>query len=138
MVVKLGHYFMHRLIQLSTHVHSLNHFVRLNASARADLGWWNSFLVEWNGRSLLGQQKPDIVVQSSASEKWSCRAVVRDWFQLMWDSSWRDANIALKELLAIVLAAAVWGNTWSGKIMLFECDNTTAASDMNSGSSHQD
>ena len=87
-VVKPGRSFLCRLIQLSTQVHLLNHFVRLNTNARADLGWWNAFLSDWNGRSflsLLGQQKPDIVVQSDASGNWGCGAVVletRNWFQL--------------------------------------------------------
>ena len=50
---------------------------------------------------------------------------------IRWD---RGTNIALKELLAIVLAAAIWSNM----MVLFKCENLAAVSDVNSGSSHND
>ena len=34
-----------------------------------------------------------------------------------------NENIATKELLPIVIAAAIWGKHWYGKIVLCRCDN---------------
>ena len=35
---------------------------------------------------------------------------------------WEPVTIAIKELLAVVLAAATWGPGWHGAHVLFRCD----------------
>ena len=45
-VVKPGR-FLRRLIDLSTTVSSLDHFIYLNLEARADISWWAQFLPDW-------------------------------------------------------------------------------------------
>ena len=44
------------------------------------------------------------------------------WFQVAW-SDLAGASIAVKELLPIIVAAAIWGHMWRGKIVLSDCDN---------------
>ncbi len=44
-------------------------------------------------------------------------------FQVMWPPSWSSVEISAKELVPVVLAAAVWGSTWSGHHVLFHVDN---------------
>ena len=47
-----------------------DHFIRLNAAARADILWLQTFIEEWNGISLMwvtNTQEPDIPVISDAS-----------------------------------------------------------------------
>ena len=41
----------------------------------------------------------------------------REWFQLKWAGQGRSSeqNITVKELLPIVIAAAIWGQAWGGK-----------------------
>eukprot|EP00731_Ephydatia_muelleri_P017680 Em0010g778a len=48
-VVPAGRLFLCRLIDLSTTVRKLHHHISLNAEARADIRWWDSFLPSWNG-----------------------------------------------------------------------------------------
>eukprot|EP00731_Ephydatia_muelleri_P014011 Em0007g1321a len=48
-VVPAGRLFLRRLIDLSTTVRKLHHHISLNAEARADIRWWDSFLPSWNG-----------------------------------------------------------------------------------------
>ena len=45
------------------------------------------------------------------------------WFNHMWPSCWSVKDIAVKELLSIVLAAAMWGPCWAGRHILFHTDN---------------
>ena len=45
------------------------------------------------------------------------------WFQLRWPPSWADINIAAKELLPIVAAAAIWGKAWNGTVIQVHSDN---------------
>ena len=48
-VVPAGTLFLCHLIDHSTTVRKLHHDVSLNAEARADISWWDSFLPSWNG-----------------------------------------------------------------------------------------
>ena len=59
----------------------------------------------------------------------------RKWFQLQWPPEWLSIDIAVKELLAIVLAAATWGHHWRGLLVLFVSDNSSAVYNINSGTS---
>lgn len=40
-----------------------------------------------------------------------------------------------KELVPIIIAAAVWGRKWQGKAVLCRCDNTAVVAVINSGKS---
>ena len=45
------------------------------------------------------------------------------WFQLEWSENWNRVHIAAKELVPIVIAAALWGPHWHGSCILFRTDN---------------
>ena len=92
------------------------------------------FVDGWNGVGLFPQTYSEPfaqVVVSDASGGWGCGAFTTDpnhLFQLEWPQSWAQVNIAAKELPSIVARAALWGQAWSGKKVLFRCDNTAAVS----------
>lgn len=70
---------------------------------------------------------PDAVLFSDASGHWGCGAIWDShWIQCQWSGTWEDQSIAAKELLPIVLAVAIWGESWSGKQVLARCDNMAA------------
>ena len=52
-VVKPGRMLLWRLIDLSTSVDSIHHFVTLGAEGREDVRWWRDFLPSWNGVSII-------------------------------------------------------------------------------------
>ena len=69
-VVRPGRSFTRRLIDLSGSTAQLDSKLRLNRDAIADLAWWDAFVGDWNGVSLLsslGTQTHTIRVQSDAS-----------------------------------------------------------------------
>ena len=137
-VVKPGRVFLRRLIDLSKIPEKLHHFVRLNKEALSDIQWWKAFVGRWNGIGLLsarGQVQPSVVVQSDASGRWGCGAVWRDqWIQRQWSTATAVLGIAVKEAIPVVLAAFTWGRHWAGMHVLFEVDNSTVASALQSGS----
>ena len=96
-----------------------HHFIRLNEQFRGDLEWWWVFLKDWNGVLMLYSSRlehPDVSLWSDASGLWGCGAVWNNrWFQLSWQEvpEFKKAPIAAKELLPIVLAAALWGKEWA-------------------------
>ncbi len=113
-VVRAGRSFLRRLIDLSMTVKHLDHFVRLSREARSDIEWWYQFSEKWNGVALMRgnrQSQAGATVTSDASGGWGCGAFCK-WFMLQWLES---GIITVKELVPIVIAAAVWGSEWKGK-----------------------
>ena len=130
-VVKPGRAFMRRLHSLLSYSGGMNHtsnqFIRLNMHARADILWWHVFASQWNGVSMLWgrvSRAPDTLVTSDASGSWGCGALWGPhWFMLQWPPSLQGASIQVKELVPVVLAAALYGKQWAGKVVEFKSDN---------------
>ena len=137
-VVPPGRAFVRHLINTSSQASALHHFVRLNRSCRADILWWTEFGLSWSGTSIWPAGEPTVTCCSDASGSWGCGAVMLQpphlWFQLKWPCSWSSIHIAAKELVPMVVAAAVWGHLWHGKRVLFKSDNQAAVSALLSGS----
>ena len=126
-VIRFGRCFLRRMIDLSTTAHELHHHLRLNREFRSDLQWWALFAPGWNGTGLLFpalQAMPQVIVWSDASGSWGFGACTSQaWFHGCWPESWAQVNITAKELLPIVLVAALWGPQWAGKAIEFQYDN---------------
>lgn len=95
--------------------------LRLNLSARSDILWWHTFLNSWNGISIIPIQQPQIQLTSGS---WGCGAYSgTHWFQLAWPESVKYSNIAYLELIPILVAAAIWGESWQGSHVTCFSDN---------------
>ena len=73
-------------------------------------------------------------VVSDASGSWSCGAFLAAsgiWLQIPWLPEWLERNIAQKELVPIVAAAALWGHEWSRQVVVFKCDNMAVVHSLN-------
>lgn len=126
-VVRPGRAFMRRLHVLQSVGSSPSHNVRLNVAARADIMWWHIFASHWNGVSMLWDLHglpPNVKVLSDASGRWGCGALAMpNWLALAWPPELQDASIQVKELIPVVLAAALYGREWRGKVVQFVVDN---------------
>ena len=82
------------------------------SGARSDLAWWSEFISQWNGVSLMsvvGDTPPKVILTSG---RWGCGAYWEaEWFQVEWRDTAcpKQANIATKEMIPIVITSAVWG-----------------------------
>lgn len=71
------------------------------------------------------QRDPAFHVFTDASGSYGCGDYSSPyWFSLQWPSSWADSAISIKELVPVVVAAALWGRRWQGRHVRFHCDNT--------------
>ena len=129
-VVKPGRAFLRRAIDLlrtpgATKGH---HHLRLNRECRADIQWWRTFAVHWNGVSMFPcPPRPTFTATSDASGTWGCGAWSGSgWFQLEWPVEAKDCHISYKELFAGLMSAAVWGKRWRGSSVQWLCDNQAA------------
>ena len=139
-VVPTGRTFLRRLIDLSTQVSKLHHFLSPNLEARRDLTWWIEFLPSWNGRSLI----PDPAWTTTPSMELFTDASVGLGFRIYycgscianpWPPSLQAHSIQWKELYPIALACVTWGHTWTRKRILFHCDNLAVGHIWQSGTS---
>lgn len=111
--VRSGRSFLRRLIDLSMMAKRLDHFVRLSKEARSDIEWWFRFCEEWNGVAMMTSVSENPVaatLTSDASGGWGCGAYTRSqWFMLQWAGPVTECHITAKEMVPIVIAAAIWG-----------------------------
>ena len=129
-VVRPGRSFLHRMIDLllasrSSFAPKSHHRIRLSRGFRSDLEWWRSFLAVWNGVGFFPSASwPSVCFSFNASGSWGCAAHWGNhWFQLKWDGPSLALPIAVKELILIILATAVWGPVWRGETFKCLCDN---------------
>ena len=134
-VVRHGQTFLRQLFSSLGCVRSNHHFIPLNAGAREDILWWKVFLPLWNGRSFFQCKSPS---RTDASGSFGCGAfsLENGWFQLEWPESWSRVHIAAKELVPMVIAAALWGPHWHGSCILFRTDNMAVVEVLRSHSAH--
>ena len=122
-VVRPGRPFLRGLIDTMKIPRRQHHKVRLSVACRGDVVWWQRLLASWNGVAFFPFRAH---LFSDASGLWGCGAFIAspgEWFQILWPPSWSGVSIALKELVPIVVALAVWGHRWSRGSLLCHCDN---------------
>lgn len=138
-VVRPGRTFIRRLFDLLATVKAPHHHIRLNLDARSDVEWWAAFIEHWNGIAIMPadmQVSTQHEVVSDASGHWGCGAYTQQqWFQLNWAGPSASEPIMTKELVPIVIAAAVWGRKWRGQGVVCRCDNQAVVSVIHSRTS---
>ena len=141
-VVRPGRSFLRRMLDLLRHRDPTgalrpHHFIRLNCSFRADLQWWRTFVAEWNGVSVWPDHRPiSVEIVSDASGAWGCGAYWHpQWFQIQWSARAQPLPIAVKELLPVIVAVAVWGPRWGQSRIRCHCDNQSVVHDIRSRTS---
>ena len=138
-VVRPGRRFLRGFFQLLSKCRRRHFCIRLNCGFRADLEWWHTFLIGWNGASMLypvHAQQARIHVWSDASGSWGAAAICESqWFQIKWCDfpEFQSASIVVKELLPILVAATVWGPQWQTETVCFHCDNAAVVSIIKGG-----
>ena len=79
---------------------------------------------------------PAAVLTSDTSGGWGCVAYAGPHlFMLKWAGHISECHITLKEMVPIVIVAALWGPTWRGKSVLVQCENSAVVSIINHGAS---
>ena len=139
-VVRPGRSFLRRAISLLSIAKCPHHHVRLNHEFHSDLMWWKVFGSHWNGTALFIDpcSTHPVVLTSDASGSRGCGAWCGStWFQLQWEKQLVSKQIAVKELLPIIIAAAIWGHSWGGQQVICRCDNAAVVAIINSRRSRE-
>jgi len=135
-VIRPGRPFLRRLYAAQQIGTLPTHHIRLNLPTMADILWWHLFISAWNGISMLwdlGKQVVDVTTTSDASGSWGCGAFCETrWFHFKWTPRLWHLPIATKEMIPVVISAAIYGEQWSGKTVLFRVDNMAVVHVVNS------
>ena len=138
-VVQPGRAFLHRLID-ATKKNTMSCLkTQLNLDCRADLAWWSTYTENWNGIALFPGLPIGPTLVSDTSGTWGCVAYNEtslNWFQFQWPQSWTPVNISAKELVPILISAAVWGATWRGTTVLFLSNNQAVITCLSKQTAH--
>ena len=129
-IVRPGRIFLCYLFNMLPQAPRPYHHTRLNRQAQADLRWWQHFIWLRNGMIFFPDKKTSVHVYSDASGSFWCGvfSLHSGWFQLQWPASWNAIEIAAKELVPVVAAAATWGQTWGACRVMFHVDNMAVVS----------
>ena len=98
--------------------------------------WWYLFAEKWNGISLLWDSHtllPQFNGFSDASDSWGCGGYWGlHWFQFKWPDHLCALPITTKELIPVVVAAAIFAHKWKGHSVQFSVDNLAVVHILNS------
>ena len=81
-------------------------------------------MTHWNSKGIIRSAFiAKVQVTSDVLSSWGCGAWSNsDWFQLSWSNLSRNFQIAIKELI-LVIVTVVWGQKWKGCAVTVNCDN---------------
>ena len=152
-----GRTFLRPVIDCINKLKLPSHRSRLSTQFRGDLLWWKTFLVTFNGRSMMLDFRQPVYFQTDVSFHGFGAICSDDWFAGSWsdclapdfrsshfhnqhysnaghtiDPSLRS-NINYLELFPILIAVRRWGPRWLNKRVCVETDNTQTMAFINNG-----
>jgi hypothetical protein len=140
-VVHGGRVFLRNLINAIGILKHDSHKIRLEGNLLADIHWWISFMETFNGKSVILQDSPISAVYTDACTEGSGGFWGDFWFYCNWGIDWpqaKDFHINEKEVLAVVIAAHLWGAMWRDHKVIVFSDNKATVACINKGTSRND
>ena len=135
--VRAGRIFLSRLIQWLRGLDRRNKHP-IPQEARKDIAWWGRFAQQYNGKSILWLVKDptcDKVIASDACKRGYGAICGTQYLRGRFPQEYQNKNIALLEMLAVLVALKVWATHLKGKYFWIHVDNQAVAAVINSGAS---
>ena len=127
LVFPIGRAFLRTLINKNDAPKRRYAWISLSVEDRSNLKWWLTLFDNWNCITLMRFRNwapaPDLELSSDAALKEGFGIVCGDsWVSGTWPAD-VPKNIAVLELIPIILATMLWGNRWTGKCILVQTDS---------------
>ena len=135
--IQAGRIFLSRLIQWIRQMDRA-HTYSIPQEARKDIAWWARCSQQFNGTSLVWLHKNpwvDSIIATDACLVGYGGTYQNQYFRAKFPNNMRTQNIALLELLAVMVALKIWGETLRGQYFWIHVDNDAVASILNSEAS---
>lgn len=136
--VRQSRLFLARILAMLRTVKRNHHHVKLSKEFFRDIHWWLRFIHVYNGVSIIptsAWSSPDAVFATDACLSGCGGLTCHQFFHIEFPRKVKDKfpSIHHLEVLAILLAARLWGSQWRGLRLLVYCDNAAVVSSLNSG-----
>lgn len=137
--VRSGRLFLSRMLNFLRNMPE-DQMIQLPYEFYKDVFWWRMFAPVYGGVSVLFLEEwntPDGFASSDACLS-GCGGMCEQYYfhsefpQFILD---RQLSINALELLTIVVCTKLWGHLWTGKRIIFYCDNEVSVTVLNSGRS---
>lgn len=127
--------FIRRFYDLTAKFENKPHYlVRITSEVKEDIILWLSFLEDFNGQCFFpdrvwsSSDMLQLFTDSSGNPNLGCGCYFNGlWAQLHWPNEWEGSqifkNMALLELIPVVLALVLWADKLKSKKILFHIDN---------------
>ena len=140
LAVPLGRPFLRRMFNLCRGVRRPYHRVSITKEARLDLQEWLTFLSNFNGRSLLERRRwlsdAGLLLETDAAGSVGLGAICGSrWLAGVCPSWLCDADIGVKELIAVVVPVHIWSDVLACRCVTVRSDNSGVVTALNSQSS---
>ena len=110
----------------------------ITEEARRDIAWWERFMQDYNGISILWYTKipeADGAIASDACPKGFGAICGKEYIQGTFPEELQGSNIAHLEIMAVVIALRTWHHKLKGKYFWIMVDNEAVATILNTGAS---
>ena len=127
-IIEPGRAFSRRLYNLAIGLSKPFHHVKITSQVKEDLLVWQSFLLNYNGKTFFldykWAQNNHLNLYTDAASTIGFGAVLNNkWFGGVWNEKCIRMNITLLELYPIYLALEIWGEELSNKCIQLNTDN---------------
>lgn len=138
--VKPGRLFLSRIFAFVRALPRGKNRITIPSEVKLDIRWWDRFLEDYNGVSIIGDilwSNPDSVFASDACLTGVGACTADEFWHKEFPSKLQDKGYSLNalELWGVVISAKIWGKFWSGQRIQVWCNNPVAVEGINSGNS---
>ena len=135
--VRAGRIFLSRLIQWIRGMDRSQKYT-IPHEARKDIAWWARCAQEHNGVSLIWLHKDpqtDNIIATDACSIGYGGTYKDQYYRAQFPPHLQSRNIALLEILAVMVALKIWGQELKGHYFWIHVDNEVVATVLNTGAS---
>ena len=133
-VVHGGRVFLRRIINAIMRLKQDWHKLRIGGDMLSDILWWQEFMAEFNGKSIILENSPITSVATDACKTGGGALFENDWHYSNWEidhPATKGFHINELEAFAVVLAARKWATAWRNHRVILLCDNATTVACIN-------
>ena len=108
--------------------------------ARKDIAWWGRFSHMFYGIAfmwLLKKPETDQVIATDACKRGYGGILGQEYFRGRFSIEYQKSNIAILELLGVMVALKIWGGKLQGMYFWVHVDNEAVATILNTGASRE-
>jgi len=136
--VPAGRLFISRMIDVLSGLKKQTHRFRITSEFRKDVQWWNRFLLDFNGVSLMLEDdwsSPDGVISTDACLTGGGGWIDGSYFRAEFPKAVLDLDLHINalELLTLMVSLRLWCPRLVGRKIRIYCDNEATVCVINSG-----